>query len=179
MTPCSTALAATICIIGILAAPPAPAQSLSEAAAKEKERRKKASSADSSASSDTQRAEAPRAKAVPGAEAKAPPATATEFHGESWWRSKARTGREAIADAEAQVKYYEARIEEARTGIHQPQPGDSIHPLPPARVATDAEKREAEASLAQAQKQLAAARKQMEDLEDQARREQVPPDWLR
>jgi hypothetical protein len=44
---------------------------------------------------------------------------------------------------------------------------------------TEAEKREAEASLATAQRQLAAARKQMQDLEDQARREQVPAEWLR
>jgi hypothetical protein len=166
MTTRSTALAATLCIFGFLMTSPTHGQSLSEAAAKEKERRKRADATKATPSSAT-------------ADVRPAPATATEVHSESWWRSHARTGREAIADAEAQVKYYEARIQEARTGIPQPQPGDASPPLPPTRVATDAEKREAEASLAQARRQLAAARKQMADLEDQARREQVPPEWLR
>jgi hypothetical protein len=164
----SKGLVATLCVLGLLGSTSAWSQSLSEAAAKEKERRKRADAARSDPSPAT----------ADGKPAPAP-APATEVHSESWWRSHARTSREAIADAEAQVKYYEARIEEARTGVRHPQPGDASPPLPPARVATDAEKREAEASLAQAQKQLAAARKQMEDLESQARREQVPPEWLR
>jgi hypothetical protein len=165
MTNRSTGIVATLCIVGILGLSSAHAQSLAEASAREKERRRKTAESSVPASGA-----AKTAPSVPGA--------ATEIHTESWWRSHSRTYREAVADAEAQVKYYQARIDEARRA-GQPQPGDAPQQAAPARVVTEAEKREAEASLATAQKQLAAARKQMDDLEDQARREQVPPEWLR
>jgi hypothetical protein len=155
----STGIAVTVCMVGLLASS-ASGQSLADAATKEKERRRKAAESSS--------------PAVAGAKAQPSTASATtEVHTDSWWRSHSRTSREAVADAEAQVKYYQARLDEARTD-RQPGPADAA----PARVLTDAEKRDAEASLAAAQKQLAAARKQMQELEEQARREQVPPEWL-
>jgi membrane-bound lytic murein transglycosylase B len=160
----STCTLSTLCIVGFLGSSSAHGQSLTEAAAKEKERRRKAAES----SLPVPASGTPRA-------ASAAPAAAAEIHTESWWRSHSRTCREAVADAEAQVKYYQARIDEAKT----PPPADSTQPAAPPRVMTETEKREAEASLATAQKQLAAARKQMGDLEEQARREQVPPEWLR
>jgi hypothetical protein len=155
---------ATLCILGFLGSSLAHGQSLADAAAREKERRRKAAEASAPASGS---AKAPSAGA---------PATAVaETHTESWWRSHSRTCREAVADAEAQVKYYQARIDEART----PPPLSAESTQAPPRAMTDADKREAEASLAVAHKQLAVARKQLADLEDQARREQAPPEWLR
>jgi carboxylesterase type B len=159
----STGIVVTLCMVGLLASS-ASGQSLADAAAKEKERRRRAS----------------ESSAPPATGAKSAPSTAaaaTEVHTDSWWRSHSRTSREAVADAEAQVKYYQARLDEARTD-RQPGPADEPHAAP-LRVLTDTEKRDAEASLAAAQKQLAAARKQMQELEEQARREQVPPEWLR
>jgi hypothetical protein len=159
----STGTVVTLCMVGLLASS-ASGQSLADAAAKEKERRRKA--AESSAPAP--------------AGAKAGPSTTAalaEVHTDSWWRSHSRTCRETVADAEAQVKYYQARLDEARTD-REPGPADATHAAP-ARVLSDAEKRDAEASLAAAQKQLAAARKQLQELEEQARREQVPQEWLR
>jgi hypothetical protein len=161
----STGIVVTLCIVGFLGSSLASGQSLADAAAKEKERRRK--SAESSA------------PAAAGAKpASSTPAAPTEVHTDSWWRSHSRTGREAVADAEAQVKYYQARLDEARTD-RQPGPTDDAPHTAPSRVLTDAERRDAEVSLAAAQKQLAAARKQMQELEERARREQVPPEWLR
>src|SRR5262245_41036490 len=102
MTIRSTCTGVLLCVLGFLATAPARGQSLGDAAAKEKERRKKAAAAE------------PSPKPSASADAKAAPAAATEFHSESWWRSKARTAHDAVADAEAQVKYYEARLEEGK-----------------------------------------------------------------
>ncbi len=162
----STGIVATLCIVGLLGSSSARGQSLADAAAKERERRRKAAESTVPASPASPAKAAPVAGGAP-----------TEVHTESWWRSHSRTHREAVADAEAQVKYYQARIDEAKAP--QPSATDSTQPAAPPRVMTEAEKREAEASLATAQRQLAAARKQMQDLEDQARREQVPAEWLR
>jgi len=155
-----------ICLLGSVVPRSAHGQSLAEASAREKERRRKAAESTTPTSG---------AKAAP---AGGPAAAVTETHTESWWRSHSRTCREAVADAEAQVKYYQARIDEARTPA-APSPSGDATPAPSPRALTDAEKRDAEASLAVAQKQLAAARKQMPDLEDEARREQASPEWLR
>ncbi len=177
----------SLCVLGFLGMGPAEAQSLTELAAKEKERRKKAGTTEAPAfSNDDLRKLPDSAEANPdrAADDKSRPARATtptdgEARSESWWRSRAKDCREEIADAEQQVKYYEARLEEARTGIRQPQPGDATRQLPPTRIATDYEKRAAEAGLALAQRSLAAAKKQMEDLEDEARKKQILPGWLR
>src|SRR5262245_14578769 len=127
----STGITATLCILAFLGPSQARGQSLADAAAKERERRRKA--AETATYAD---------QGKPGDAGTAPAASsasmrASETHTESWWRSHARTCREAVADAEEQVKYYGARIEEARTGVRQPQPGDALQQTPPTRIATD------------------------------------------
>jgi hypothetical protein len=159
------------------------AQSLADAARKEKERREKAGATTAPSFTDEdlkkEGASSESPKSGPSPAPRASSTRAPADHDEAWWRAQAAAKRSAVARAEAEVKRYEQLVEEARTGIRQPLPIDGVRQVPPRRVATDAEKRSAEAGLAASRLQLAEATKAMDDLEDEARRKQILPGWLR
>ena len=93
---------------------------------------------------------------------------------EASWRGRARAQREAVARAEARVKELEARVDGLRNDM------SPTGLLDPSRQQTrEADTARARAELEEARRQLALARQGSEDLEDQARRQRVPPGWLR
>ncbi|HSB60303.1 MAG TPA: hypothetical protein VLI67_01195 [Vicinamibacteria bacterium] len=94
---------------------------------------------------------------------------------EAYWRQRADGAREAIAQAERAVAEAEARAD--RLG----RDGDPLSGLlDPNRLQTlEAERARARAAVEAARKSLAAARQALEDLEEEARRQSVPPGWLR
>jgi len=172
-------------LLGSLGVAGANGQSLAEEARKQKERREKAGSPTSTSPSfsneDLQKqggsSESQKESSKPG-EPRSSSTKTTGDHDEAWWRAQAQERRDAIVEAEAEVKRYEGLLEEARTGIRQPLPSDATRQVP-RRIVTDAERRLAEAALAASRLQLAEAKKAMDDLEDEARRKQILPGWLR
>jgi hypothetical protein len=172
-----------LCLLGGLGAGTAAGQGLADLAKKEKERREKAGSTGAPAFSNDDLEKRPDSAETNASDegsrsSRTTPPSDAEARSETWWRAQAEACREAIAEAEQAVKTYEALLEEARTGIRQPQPGDANKQLPP-RVATDSQKRAAEYGLALARRQLAQAKKDMDALEDEARKKQILPGWLR
>jgi hypothetical protein len=90
------------------------------------------------------------------------------------WRGRARQARERIAAAEARVAEVEGRIVELREDRGQANLMDPNREQTRLAQITAAEK-ELEAARAAVQ----AARQAQLDLEDEARRKNVPPGWLR
>jgi len=185
----SVRVLAGLCLFGFLGAATVGGQSLAEQAEKAKQRRKKAGKTDAPAPAfsnedlrklpDSAEGNPDRSSDDESQDSRTSTASGAEAESEAWWRARARACREGIEEAEQAVKRYEALVEEARTGIRQPQPGDATRQLPPPRVASDAEKRAAEFNLAQARRGLAEAKKETEDLEEEARKKQILPGWLR
>ena len=183
---------------------PLCAQSLGEAAAREKERREKEGRPPAEAPAFTDddlkklrppEAPPPKASPSPGAPGSKPspaaratpapppapsasptpdPELAIRAQLEASWRGRARAQREAVARAEARVKELEARVDGLRNDM------SPTGLLDPSRQQTrEADLARARAELEEARRQLAAARQGIEDLEEQARRQRVPPGWLR
>lgn len=175
-----------LCLLGSLGAGTAAGLSLADLAKKEKERREKAGATGAPAFSNEDLRKLPdSAEANPNRSSddgsrtsRTSRPTDDEGQSEAWWRSRANDGREEIAEAEQAVKHHEALVEEARTGIRQPQPGDATRQLPP-RVASDTERRAAQLGLSLSKQRLAQAKKAMDELEEEARKKQILPGWLR
>jgi hypothetical protein len=170
---------------------PVYAQGLAEAAAKEKERRaqlrQKAGAAKTYDDSDLEKqAEAgskdkskdknAKESAAPAAESSAPSGGSDEGPDRSVWTDRADRLREAIAAAQDKIKTTEDRIAELRLD-RNPNPADQFDP-------NRLQKREAQiaqamADLDTAKAELAKAQADQQKLEEEARREHVPPGWIR
>jgi hypothetical protein len=121
----------------------------------------------------------------PGAKASAPAAGVTappppsgtsgdSSSQEAFWRSKAEEHRGAIRQGEARIKELEEKIADLRMDRNP------TNLLDPNREQTrQAEIAKAQAELESTRSSLAASRKALEDLEEEARRKNIPPGWLR
>jgi hypothetical protein len=183
----------------LLLATPLLAQSLGEVAAREKERREKKPSpspAPAFTDDDLLRRhppEPPKASPSPGVKTSTPKAKATPAPAptpeapatpdpeaamrpqlEAMWKARAKAAREAVAKAEARVKELESRLGGLRSDT---SPTGLLDPY--RQQTREAEAGRARDELQQAQQQLALARQALDDLEDEARRQRIPPGWLR
>jgi hypothetical protein len=100
--------------------------------------------------------------------------SATEM-AEANWRGRADAARARIAQANGLVASIEARITQLREDRNSPEDPMGANRLQSreAEIAAENEK------LASAQEGVAAARQAFADLEEEARKESVPPGWLR
>jgi hypothetical protein len=90
------------------------------------------------------------------------------------WRRDARNRREAISKAEANVAAIQARLNALLVDR------DPTNVLDPNRLQTlEADRAKASQDLEAAKEALAKARQALEDLEEEARKQGVPPGWLR
>jgi hypothetical protein len=168
---------------------PVYAQGLAEAAAKEKERRaqlrQKAGAAKTYDDSDLEKQAAAGSKdkkdkktsePASSAESTSPSGGSDEGPDRSAWTGRAEAVRQAIATAQDRIKTIEDRIADLRLD-RSPNPADQFDP-------NRLQKREAAiatamAELDTAKAQLAKAQADQEKLEEDARREHVPPGWIR
>lgn len=90
------------------------------------------------------------------------------------WRARAEAARAAVRGSETHVKQIEERIAMLNADVAPTGFGD------PFRLQTlEAQKAQARAELDKAKEALSKAQKALEDLEDEARRQGIPPGWLR
>jgi Flp pilus assembly protein TadD len=88
---------------------------------------------------------------------------------EAHWRDKAAERREAVRSAEQRVAALKAQVDQLqRQAAQTSADGDSGR-----------EMAKAQDDLESAQERLAKAHRRMEELQDEARRKGLPPDWLR
>ena len=173
----------------------ATAQSLGEAAAREKAKRdsKRGKSApaptytdedlkdpskpekksgEGTSSGGQPRSRSSTARRAPEATAEAAPSVSAGD--ESVWRQRARGQREAVRSAEKAIEDAQSRLNALMLDRDPTSLGD------PNRLQTiEARKNEARSALEAARLNLAEAQKGLQDLEDEARRNSVPPGWLR
>lgn len=161
------------------------AQSLSDLARREKERRARLKSPPAKVLSDDDLKPADEESGSEEAEEAPRPARASgggagEAGGEvsrepATWKEQARQARQAIADAEADVKAKQAHAESLRLDM-DPTRGA----LDPSRLQRlEADRQQALADLELAQAALREARQAWEELQEKARRNSIPPGWLR
>jgi hypothetical protein len=90
------------------------------------------------------------------------------------WRQRARDQREAVRSAEKAIEDAQSRLNALMLDRDPTNVGD------PNRLQTlEVKRNEARSALEGARLNLAAAQKGLQDLEDEARRNSVPPGWLR
>jgi hypothetical protein len=167
-------------ILFVAMAQPLAAQSLGEVAARTNKERKGAPAkvytnddldAARSAPESQGTVSAPAAATAPAGTAPAPVATMDPAQR---WRRDAKARRDAIARAEAKVAAIQARLDALLVDR------DPVNVMDPNRLQTlEAEKAKAMQELETANAELAAARQGLEDLEEEARKNGVPPGWLR
>jgi hypothetical protein len=93
---------------------------------------------------------------------------------EAIWRTRAREHRDAVHNAEKSIQEAQDRLNALMLDRDVTNTGD------PNRLQTlEARRAEARASLEGARLGLAEAQKALQDLEEEARRNSVPPGWLR
>jgi len=108
---------------------------------------------------------------------RAPPAAASVVRAsaqelgenETRWRDKAAARREAIRAAEQFVATLKAQIDQLQRHAGQASADGDL----------EREMAKTQDDLESAQERLAKAQRRMEDLQDEARRKGLPPDWLR
>jgi colicin import membrane protein len=184
--------AAGLALVAFFAAAPAVetvrAQGLGDAAARQRQEREK--KAREAKPAPTYTNEALEGSGEPGGQetkatedagressgVSADPAPETESAGaEAHWRRQADEDRRAIANAERALAEAEAR------GAQLLQDRDPLSGLlDPNRLQTlEAQRAKARAEAEAARQALAEARQALADLEEEARRKNVPPGWLR
>lgn len=90
------------------------------------------------------------------------------------WRQRMKEHRDAIAAAEQAIRASEERL--ARLMSDR----DPVGLMDPNRLQTiESQKNEAMQALESAQRDLAGARQALQNLEEEARRNNIPPGWLR
>ena len=94
---------------------------------------------------------------------------------EEIWRLRASERRRALADAEKKLREAQAALDGLGAVPSATQVPTGQDPLAEHQAAI----RAARATLDAARLAVDAARKSLDDLEDEARRKQVPPGWLR
>lgn len=160
-------------------ASPLAAQSLGEVAARTNKDRKgtpaKVYTNDdlSEAHSGPEKLAAP-VSAAPAAAASAAPAPAPTMDPADRWRRDAKARRDAVTRAEAKVAAIQAKIDALMLDR------DPVNVMDPNRMQTlEAVKAKALQDLETAKAELSQARQALEDLEEDARKNGVPPGWLR
>ena len=91
------------------------------------------------------------------------------------WRSRAEAARGGVSGTEERVTKLQARIQ-ALTNDLEPNPDDIMDPNRLGK--REVERQQALKDLSEAQDELAAAKKALEDLETEARRNNIPRVWL-
>jgi hypothetical protein len=191
-----------IAVVTLSQAGPLGAQNLGEAAAREKERREKqgrpAVEAPAFTDEDLVKLRGPEAPPKPSPSPGAPgskpspaarstppppapsgpptpdPEAAIRAQLEASWRGRARAQREAVARAEARIQDLEGRLAGLRNDLSPSGLQD-----PTRQQTREADTARLRGELDEARQQLARAKQGIEDLEEQARRQRVPPGWLR
>ena len=161
-------------------ASPLAAQSLGEVAARTNKERKGAPAkvytnddldAARSAPEGQGNVSTPGTAAAPSGPA---PAPAPTMDPAQRWRRDAKARRDAIARSETKVAAIQARIDSLLLDLNPTNVGD------PNRLQNlEAEKAKALSDLEVAKAELAQARQALEDLEEDARKNGIPPGWLR
>jgi len=160
---------------------PATGQSLAEIAAKEKKRRtghaaKTYSNRDLENMSKSPSPSPAEAEAEEKKTEAEPAPTDTASADEATWRARARGLREGVERAERRKADLQAELDTLSADI-QPNPADLRDP---SRLQKrEAAKAELRQKIEDAQKALELAKKAVADLEEEARRQRVPPGWLR
>jgi hypothetical protein len=95
---------------------------------------------------------------------------------EAVWRKRAAEARAAVEKAEKRVEELQAQYTALAQDV-SPNPADIGDPMRLFKL--DEKKRETLAELEQAKADVTAKKKALEELEDEARRKNVPPGWLR
>lgn len=155
--------------------------SLAELAQKEQERRKalKATAAKVYSDKDLPKpATPPVASAVPSTPTVVPPEPKPaeqkpdEQKDEAWWRARIAQAREAQRRAEAFAEALQSRINALATDMV-----NRDDPYQRAKISDDRQK--ALAELQRVTNEIEQAKKDIADIEEEARRANVPPGWLR
>jgi hypothetical protein len=162
-------------------ASPLAAQSLGEVAARtNKERKGAPAKVYTNDDLDAARSapEGQGSVSTPGTAAAAPsgpaPAPAPTMDPAQRWRRDAKARRDGIVRSETKVAAIQARIDSLLLDMNPTNVGD------PNRLQTvEAEKAKAMSDLEVAKAELAQARQALEDLEEDARKNGIPPGWLR
>jgi hypothetical protein len=178
-----------IALLVAAVAAPAYAQSLGEAAAREKERRarqrEKSGPAKTYTDEDLEKgadAKDKKKASESGGESSSSSAKETSSGGSdegpdrSVWEDRAEKAREAIKNAQERIATLQNRIAELQTDMN-PNPSDLMDPNRLQK--REAEKAAAIQELDQAKAALAKAQADQQKLEDDARREHIPPGWIR
>lgn len=159
----------------------AQSPSLAELAQKEQERRKalKATAAKVYSDKDLPKpATPPVASAVPSTPTVVPPEPKpaeqkpVEQKDEAWWRGRIAQAKEAQRRAEAFAEALQSRINALATDMV-----NRDDPYQRAKISDDRQK--ALAELQRVTNEIEQAKKDIADIEEEARRANVPPGWLR
>ena len=153
---------------------------LAEVAKKEQERRKTQKPA---AKVYTKKDLPESAQAAPPATAATPPAAAqtpaqpeqkreTDGKDETWWRNRIAAAREELRRNEVFAEALQSRINALSADFV-----NRDDPFQRAKIGQDRDK--AIAELARVKDEIARGKKQIEDIEEEARKAGVPPGWLR
>ena len=175
-------LAATLAASLAFCLPSASAQTptLAELARKEQERRKGVKTPSKvitkkdlppSAQGTTPSTPAP-APATAAAEAKPPETKPTEEKDEAWWKNRINQVREELRRNEMFAEALQTRINSLSTDFV-----NRDDPFQRGKIGEDRDKAIAELSRVKAE--IVNAKKQIEDIEEEARKAGVPPGWLR
>jgi hypothetical protein len=169
--------------IAFCVAPPvwAQAPTLAEVAKKEQERRKtqkptgraytnKDLPESAKVGAATPAAQAPAA--TPINEAKPVEKPAGDEKDEAWWRKRIAAAREELRRNEAFAEALQTRINSLSTDFV-----NRDDPFQRAKIGEDRDK--ALAELARVKDEIGRGKKQIEDIEEEARKSGVPPGWLR
>ena len=156
-----------------LSVAPAIAQSLGEVAERTKKDRKGATGKVYTNDDLAEAHAAPERPIASGAAAAPAPPPATMDPAQRW-RRDAKLRRDAITKAEAKVAAVQARLDALLVDRNPTNVAD------PNRLQTlEADRAKARQELDEAKEELAKARQALEDLEEEARKNGVPPGWLR
>jgi hypothetical protein len=157
---------------------PVAGQSLAEIAAKEKKRRT-GHEAKTYSNDDLEKVSHGPEPSPPEKEEKAEsePSVSTSRSSErATWRARASRLREDVEQAERRIDELQAELETLNVDM-QPSPADVLDPFRLQK--REAQKAELRQKVEDAQKDLERAKEAVADLEEEARRQHVPPGWLR
>ena len=170
-------------VVGAVFAAPAAAQAppLAEVAKKEQERRKAQKPTGKVYTKkdlpETAQVPPPPATAAAPAAAEQKPAEPQpkldgDAKDEAWWRNRIAAAREELRRSEAFAEALQSRINALSADFV-----NRDDPFQRARIGLDRDK--AIAELARVTDEIARGKKQIEDIEEEARKAGVPPGWLR
>ncbi len=98
---------------------------------------------------------------------------------EEYWRQRTAALRQAVTDAEANVKRIETQIAGLRQGQSQPLPSDGLSQTPPNPLLAPPGAAALQQELEKAREELARAEQALQGLDEEGRKAGVPPGWIR